>query len=347
MSIDAKETLNRLLAGEDLAEIEAADLMRLLTDETLPQAMSAALLIALRVKGETADEVRGFATAMRELARPVDLSVDSKAGDLKAVDIVGTGGDGSGSVNISTGTALLAAACGLPVVKHGNRSVSSRSGSADVLEMLGIPLPDGPDAAADCVADCGFTFLFAPFFHPAMKAIAPVRGALGVRTVFNILGPLTNPAKPPFHVIGAFDLPTARLMADTLVGMPIERAFVVHGEPGWDEPTPVGRFTLFDVQPGEVIEEHRDPLDYGLVRCTPEDLAGGDAEFNARALESVFAGEDQGAHRDALLLGAGLALEVSGKATDLNDGIAQARSALDKGAAQEVLVKLRAFATRT
>jgi len=168
-----------------------------------------------------------------------------------------------------------------------------------------------------------------------------------VRTVFNILGPLTNPARPPFNVIGAFDLPTARLMADALVGMPIERAFVVHGEPGWDEPTPCGCFTLFDVRPGEVIEERRDPLDYGLVRCAPEDLAGGDAKFNARALESVFAGEDKEAHRDALLLGAGLALEVSGRATDLNDGIAQARAALDTGAARDVLARLRAFATRT
>jgi len=342
MSIDAKYTLDRLLANEDLAESEAAGLMRLLTDEALSPAMSAALLIALRVKGETADEVRGFATAMRELARPVNLP-----GELRAVDIVGTGGDGSGSVNISTGTALLTAACGIPVVKHGNRSVSSKSGSADVLEVLGIPLPDGPDTAVACVADCGFTFLFAPFFHPAMKAIAPVRGALGVRTVFNILGPLTNPAKPPFHLIGAFDLPTARLMADALVGMPIERAFVIHGEPGWDEATPCGEFTLFDVQPGEVIEEHRDPLDYGLPRCSPADLAGGDAEFNARALESVLAGEDKGPHCDALLLGAGLALEVSGRAADLIDGIAQARAALEAGAAQDVLSKLRAFATRT
>ena len=172
---------------------------------------------------------------MRELARRWPLPES-----LQAVDIVGTGGDGSGSVNISTGTALLTAACGLPVIKHGNRSVSSKSGSADVLEALGIPLPDGPGMRPlQCVRDCGFTFLFAPFFHPAMKAIAPVRGAMGVRTVFNILGPLTNPAKPPFHVIGAFDLPTARLMADTLVGMDIERAFVIHGEPGWDEATPV------------------------------------------------------------------------------------------------------------
>ena len=248
MTTNAKMTLNRLLANADLTATEAADLMRLLADEALPQAMSAALLIALRVKGETADEVRGFATAMRELSRPIDLPAG-----MQAVDIVGTGGDGSGSVNISTGTALLTAACGLPVVKHGNRSVSSKSGSADVLESLGIPLPDSSEVAAACVAECGFTFLFAPFFHPAMKAIAPVRGVLGVRTVFNILGPLTNPARPPFNLIGAFDLPTTRLLADALVGMPLERAFVIHGEPGWDEATPVGSFTLFDVRPGEVI----------------------------------------------------------------------------------------------
>jgi len=236
MSIDSKATLNRLLANEDLAESEAADLMRLLADEEVPQAMSAALLIALRIKGETPEEVRGFATAMRELARSMDLP-----GGLQAVDIVGTGGDGSGSVNISTGTALLAAACGLPVVKHGNRSVSSKSGSSDVLEALGLPLPDSPEVAVACVTECGFAFLFAPFFHPAMKAIAPVRGALGVRTVFNILGPLTNPARPPFNLIGAFDLPTARLMADTLVGMPIERAFVIQAQ----RPTGLWSGTMF------------------------------------------------------------------------------------------------------
>ena len=341
MTIDAKNTLNRLLANEDLTEVEAAELMRLLTDENISQALSAALLVALRIKGETADEVRGFATAMRELARPITLP-----DDMRAIDIVGTGGDGSGSVNISTGTALLTAACGLPVIKHGNRSVSSKSGSADVLEALGIPMPDSPELAAACVTECGFAFLFAPLFHPAMKAIAPVRGALGVRTMFNILGPLTNPAKPPFNLIGAFDLPTTRLMADALVGMPIERAFVIHGEPGWDEATPIGCFTLFDVQPGEVIEERRDPLDYGLPRCSPEDLAGDDAAFNAKALEAVLNGEDRGPHCDALLLGAGLALELSGRANDLSDGIKQARVAIDSGAAKQVLAKLRAFSAK-
>jgi len=185
MSIDAKSVLNQLLARENLTEQDAGSLMRLLTDEALPQAMSAGLLIALRAKGETADEVRGFATAMRDLARATTLPASVSV----AADVVGTGGDGSGSVNISTGTSLLVAACGVPVVKHGNRSVSSKSGSSDVLEALGVPLPDGPESAMRCLESCGFTFLFAPYFHPAMKAIAPVRGAMGVRTVFNLLGP--------------------------------------------------------------------------------------------------------------------------------------------------------------
>jgi anthranilate phosphoribosyltransferase len=338
MSIDAKETLNRLLAREDLTEAEAGDLLRLLTDEALAPAMSAGLLIALRAKGETADEVRGFATAMRALAKTTTIP-----DGLAAADIVGTGGDGSGSFNISTGTALLVAGCGIPVIKHGNRSVSSQSGSADVLEAMGVPLPKGPESASACVSQCGFTFLFAPFFHPAMKAIAPVRGAMGVRTIFNILGPLTNPAKPPFNLIGAFDLPTARLMADALAGMDIERAFVVHGEPGWDEATPVGPFTLFDVRSGTVNEETRDPRDYGIDRCTPEDLAGGDCGFNARALEAVLSGRDKGPHRDALVLGAGLVLELTGETGSLSEGIERARAALDNGDAEKVLQKLRRF----
>lgn len=339
MSVDAKSVLNRLLDRQDLSEAEAGAVMRLLTDENLPQAMSAALLIALRVKGETPDEVRGFATAMRELARATRLP----AGITTAADVVGTGGDGSGSVNISTGTGLLTAACGVPIVKHGNRSVSSKSGSSDVLEALGVPLPDGPEAAMRCLDSCGFTFLFAPFFHPAMKAVAPVRGAMGVRTVFNILGPLTNPAKPPYNLIGAFDLPTARLMADSLAGMDIERAFVVHGEPGWDEATPCGPFTLFDVQDGAVTEQRRDPADFGMARCRPEDLTGGDAEFNATALEAVLTGDDKGAHRDALVLGAGLILELTGQADDFAAGIEQANAALDTGAAVAVLERLRGF----
>lgn len=329
--------LEHLLAGSDLSEADAGDVMRALTDDSLPPAMAAALLVALRAKGETAAEVRGFATAMRGLARRFDLPPG-----LPAADIVGTGGDGSGSLNLSTGAALLAAACGLPVIKHGNRSVSSKSGSADVLEALGITLPVDPAAARALLDATNFTFLFAPNFHPAMKAIAPVRRALGVRTVFNILGPLTNPAAPPFSMIGAFDLPTARLLADTLAGMPIQRCFVVHGEPGWDEATPVGPFTVFDVRPGSVRRQRRDPAHYGTPRCLPSDLEGGDAATNARAIEDVLTGRDTGPHRDALVLGAGLALDLTGRARGLRRGVELAGRTLASGGGSGLLDRLRA-----
>ena len=207
MAASAAQLLEHLLARRDLAEDDAAALLGVLADEATAPAFSGAALAALRVKGETAAEVRGFARAMRSLATRVPLPKD-----LAAVDVVGTGGDASGSLNLSTGAALLAAACGVPVVKHGNRSVSSRSGSADVLQALGLRLAATPAEALADLAACNFAFLFAPHFHPAMKAIAPVRRALGARTVFNILGPLTNPASPPFQFIGAYDLPTAALL---------------------------------------------------------------------------------------------------------------------------------------
>ena len=331
-------TLEHLLARIDLSEADAGTLLRALTDEKLSPAMAAALLVALRAKGATAAEVRGFATAMRGLARRFDLPPG-----LAAADIVGTGGDGSGSLNLSTGAALLAAACGLPIVKHGNRSISSKSGSADVLEALGVPLARDPNEALLCLRECNFAFLFAPNFHPAMKALAPVRRALGARTVFNILGPLTNPAAPPFSMVGAFDLPTARLMADTLAGLPIKRCFVVHGEPGWDEATPVGPFVVFDVKPGSVRRHRRNPAHYGMRRCRPQDLAGGDAAFNAQALEAVLTGHDRGPHRDALVLGAALVLDLTGRSRGLRNSIAVASHTLDAGAAAQVLRQLRAF----
>lgn len=324
--------LDRLLNGENLAESEAFDLMKTLASGELADAMAGALLAALRAKGETADEIRGFATAMRELALHPAVPEGSPA-----VDTVGTGGDGSGSLNLSTGTGLLAAAAGARIVKHGNRSVSSRSGSADMLEHLGVPLPLDEAAAMSLLAATNFTFLFAPAYHPAMKSVVPIRGAMGVRTVFNMLGPLTNPAAPPFQLIGAFRLDAARLMADTLAGMPIERAFVVHGEPGWDEATPAGEFVLFDVRDGEVIEEKRSPENYGVARCKPEDLAGGDAKENADALRSVFDGSDKGAHRDALLIGTSLVLEVSGAVASATEGVSAAAAALDDGRAARLL----------
>jgi len=335
MTVPARQWLERLLAKQDLEEADAAAAMRAMAEGSLDAVLAGALLVALRAKGESAAEIRGFATAMRELARRPEIPPGGPY-----VDIVGTGGDGSSSLNLSTGAALLAAACGLQVVKHGNRSISSRCGSADVLGALGLPLPLDERQAGASLAALGFTFLFAPHYHPAMKNIGPVRAALGVRTVFNILGPLANPATPPFHVIGAYDELMAARMAETLAGMPIERAFVIHGAPGWDEATPVGPFLCFDVRPGRVTRRVRDPKDAGLARCVAEDLRGGDAALNAARLKAALAGEDTAAHRDALALGAALALELTGAVDDLAAGVERARAAIADGRAAALLVRL-------
>ncbi len=338
-TVSGSALLERLLCGTDLEEAQAAELLRAMAGGSLAPALAGAILAALRAKGEQPAEIRGFATAMRALARRPEIP----PGQL-CVDIVGTGGDGSGSLNLSTGAALLAAAAGVPVVKHGNRSVSSRCGSADVLAALGLPLPLDEQQAGRAFASLGFTFLFAPHYHPAMKEIAPVRAALGVRTVFNILGPLTNPAAPPFLVVGAFSEAVASLMARTLAGMPIRRAFVIHGEGGWDEATPAGPFVRFDVRDGDVQRVVRDPSDYGVARCALEDLHGGDAELNAARLRAALNGQDTQAHRDALVLAAALALEVTGSTPDPREAANRARQAIDSGAAGQLVARLPAAA---
>jgi anthranilate phosphoribosyltransferase len=335
----SKALLERLIAGQDLSQDEASDLARAMASGAVEPAMAGALLTALRIKGEAANEIRGFALAMRELSRHPDLP----AGD-DYVDIVGTGGDGSGSLNLSTGSALLAAAAGLRVVKHGNRSISSRSGSADALAALGLPMPLDEAAAGRCLAATGFTFLFAPHYHPAMKHIAPVRQALGVRTLFNVLGPLVNPAEPPFAVIGAASERLAALMAETLAAMPIRRAFVIHGAAGWDEATPIGPFLCFDVADGRVERGLRDTEDFGVPRCSEADLAGGEPESNAERLELALRGQDSAAHRNALVTGAALALEVTGAAADFASAIDRARQAIDDGSAARLLDRIAAFA---
>src|ERR1700733_6305913 len=339
MANSARNTLDHLVQRRDLTEAEAAALLKSLTTGEVAPAMAGALLAALRMKGVTAAEVRGFAGAMRSLARKPTL-----AAGLDAIDIVGTGGDASGSLNLSTGAALLAAACGLPVVKHGNRSISSRSGSADLIERLGFVLPLDETQAAQCFAATGFTFLFAPYFHPAMQALAPIRAALGIRTVFNLLGPLTNPAAPRFRLIGAYDAATAELMAGTLAGMDIERAWVVHGAAGGDEATPIGPFLAFDVTRGAIRRREIDPQEFGLAPCGPSDLAGSDAAANLRALLEVFAGRDRGPHCSALTLQCGLALFIAGRAATIAMGIDAARSALDRARAQNWLLRMRQFA---
>jgi anthranilate phosphoribosyltransferase len=331
-----REALERLLARHDLTEAEARGLLESLTQPEVAPAVAGALLAALRAKGVTADEVRGFAGTMRTLARVPRLPQP-----LDAIDIVGTGGDGSGSLNLSTAAALLTAACGTPVVKHGNRSISSRSGSADLMESLGLAMPLDEVRCARLFADTGFTFLFAPYFHPAMKALAGVRAALGIRTVFNLLGPLTNPAAPRHHLIGAYDAATAALMADTLAGMDVARAWVVHGAAGWDEVTPIGPFIAYDIEAGSVRKLEIDPQQFGIARCTPADLAGGDAAANAAALLEVFERRDRGAHFDAITLQAGIAMHIAARAPSLEAGIGRARAAIDDGSAGRWLERLR------
>jgi anthranilate phosphoribosyltransferase len=338
MTTPLRSMLDTLLDGADLSEPDAEALLVALTDTALAPAMAGALLAALRSKGVAPAELRGFARAMRGLARRPQLPA---VGPI--VDVVGTGGDGSHSFNLSTGTALLAAACGVRIAKHGNRSVSSRSGSADLLEALGLSLPLDEIRAGQCLERTGFTFLFAPHYHPAMKAIAPVRAALGVRTVFNMLGPLTNPAAPPYQLIGAYSLDAARLIAEALTGLPISRAYVVHGAPGWDEPTPAGPFTLIEVADGATAESVRGAQDYGLPSCRAEELRGGDAAHNAQQLGEVFAGRDRGAHRHALVLGAALVLQLTGRAAEPRAAAAQAAQAVDSGAARDLVASLAAF----
>jgi anthranilate phosphoribosyltransferase len=336
--ITLRDALERLLDRGNLNEAEASATLLALTDAATPPAMAGAVLAALRAKGVAPDELRGFAKSMRTLARRPDIPQGSPL-----VDMVGTGGDGSGSFNLSTGAALLVAAMGIRVAKHGTSSISSKSGSADVIRALGLPLPLDERQAGACLAATSFTFFFAPHYHPAMKAIMPVRQALGVRTVFNILGPLLNPAEPPFHLIGAYRLDVAELMAQALAGMAIERAYVVHGDPGWDEATPIGPFTLFDVRPGNVLRTTRNAEEFGLPRCVADDLKGGDAVYNAEHLRAVLEGRDRTAHRNAIVLQAALVLELLGKAATPREAARMAEDAIESGAGRILLQKLTAF----
>lgn len=336
-----RDTLEQLLARRDLTQEQAAELLVSLTSEATAPAMAGALLMALRAKGVTANELRGFATSMRSLARRPILPPGSPL-----VDMVGTGGDGSGSFNLSTGAALLVAAMGVRVAKHGTSSISSRSGSADVIRALGLTLPLDETTSGECLAATGFTFFFAPHFHPAMKSIMPIRQALGVRTVFNVLGPLLNPAAPPFHLMGAYHVDAAELMAEAMAGMPVERTYVVHGEPGWDEATPIGPFTFFDVTPGQVIRKIRSAEEFGLPRCTAEELKGGDAAYNALHLRAVLEGSERGAHRNAIVLQAALVLELLGKAQSPREAARMAEDAIDAGAGRILLEKLAGFGKR-
>jgi anthranilate phosphoribosyltransferase len=328
--------LGELLDGRDLSRDEAREVMGAIMRGEATPAQIAGLLIALRAKGETADEIAGCAEAMREHVVPVR----PRRQDL--VDTAGTGGDGAKTINISTGAALVAAAAGAGVAKHGNRAVSSASGSADVLEALGLNLELPAERVARSIDELGFGFLFAPTHHPAMRHAAPVRRELGARTVFNVLGPLTNPAGARAQVVGVYAPELVRTIAEVMAQLGARRAFVVHGAAGIDELSPAGPNLVCEVVGGTVQERTIDPLELGVPRCDPEDLRGGSPAENAAVIRRVFAGEN-GGRRSAILLNAAGAIAAGGHAEDLREGLELARRAVDSGAAAERLDRLVAF----
>ena len=331
-----QSAIAELMDGRDLSQENARDVMRSIMNGEATPGQIGAFLVALRIKGETADEIAGCAEAMREHV----LVVRPARTDL--VDTAGTGGDGAGTFNISTAAALVAAAAGAGVAKHGNRAVSSSSGSADVLEALGFNLELPPETIARSIDELGFGFLFAPTHHPAMRHAAPVRRELATRTVFNVLGPLTNPAGARAQVVGVYAPELVPTIAEVLARLGAERAFVVHGAAGVDELSPAGPNLVCEVADGQVRRREIDPLDLGIERCAPSELGGGDPVENADTIRRIFSGAN-GGKRDAVLLNAAGAIAAGGLARDLGEGVGLAREAIDSGAAGERLESLIAF----
>src|SRR5881397_3838068 len=332
-----QSAIAELMDGRDLSQEGARDVMRSIMDGEATPGQIGAFLVALRFKGETAAEITGCAEAMRAHV----LAVKPKRQDL--VDTAGTGGDNAHTLNISTAAALVAAAAGAAVAKHGNRAVSSSSGSADVLEALGFTLELPPERIERSIDELGFGFLFAPAHHPAMRHAAPVRRELATRTVFNVLGPLTNPAGARAQVVGVFSPDFVPTIAQVLAQLGAQRAFVVHGAGGIDELSPVGPNLVAEVVDGEVVERRLDPeAELGIPRCSIDDLRGGSPAENAEAIRQVFAGA-KGGRLDAILLNAAGAIAAGGHAADLREGLEVASRTIDSGAAGERLELLIAF----
>lgn len=320
--------LSRLIAHQALTADDAAEAMRAIMSGDASPGQIGGFLMALRTKGETVDELEGLARTALGFANAVRPSTP-------VVDTCGTGGDRSGTFNISTIAAIVVAGAGVPVAKHGNRAASSHCGSADLLEALGVKIDLGPEGVERCLTDAGIGFMFAPVFHPAAAHAGPVRRELRVPTVFNFLGPLTNPARPFAQVVGVSDERMLPLVAEVLARRGT-RAKVFRGKDGLDELTTTGLSTVFDVRDGDVLEGQLDPASFGLPRATLEDLRGGDAEEAAVIARAVLAGE-AGPRRDVVLLNAAAALEVAGHAPTLDDGLQIAATAIDTGAAVATL----------
>jgi len=323
-----KPHIAKVAAGNELTFEEARDAFDTIMSGDATPGQIGGFLMALRVRGETVSEMAAAVATMRAKMLRVTAPPD-------AVDIVGTGGDGSHSLNISTAAAFVVAACGVPVAKHGNRGLSSRTGTADVLTRLGVNIELAPDAIARCVAEAGIGFMFAPAHHPATKHVGPIRAELGTRTIFNLLGPLTNPAGVGRQLVGVFSPEWVVPVAETLKTLGAEHVWVVHGD-GYDEITTTGETHVAELVDGKVATFTLTPEQVRLKRHTKDELRGGEPEFNARALRSLLSGAP-GAYRDTVLMNAGAGLVVAGKAAGLEDGIQKAAGAIDSGRARKVL----------
>lgn len=335
-----KNLLKRLLLRGDLSAEEMAQAVGHMIDGQASPVQVAAFLVALRSKGETVDEIEGAARAMRARMTAVQVSRSP------LIDTCGTGGDGAGTFNISTAVALLVAAAGVGVAKHGNRAVSSRSGSADILAELGINLQASPDTMARCIEEVGVGFLFAPTLHPAMRHAAPIRQELGVRTVFNLLGPLTNPAGAPLQLMGVFDRSLIAPLAEVLGRLGSQRAWVVHGADGLDEITVCHETYIAEWDGQRVRQWTLTPEEVGLPRHAPEGLRGGTPAENASILRELFSGQRPGAIEDAVALNAGAALVLAGAASSVQEGLAQARELMRSGEAAQIIERLASASQR-
>jgi anthranilate phosphoribosyltransferase len=329
---ELKTIIGKVAAGETLSREEARQAFDVIMSGEATPVQIGAFLTGLRLRGETVDEIAGAVATMRDKMTPVE----APAG---AIDVVGTGGDASGSYNISTASAFVVAGAGVPVAKHGNRALSSKAGAADTLAALGVNIELPPERIAACIREAGIGFMFAPMHHAAMKHVGPARAELGFRTVFNLIGPLSNPASVKRYLLGVFSPDWVEPLANVLAGLGAERAWVVHGEGGLDEISPAGRTTVASLENGTVTVFTVGPEDAGLSSSPTEAIKGGDAAHNAEALRRVLEGAE-GAYRDTVLLNAGAALVVAGLAADLAEGAELAAATIDAGRARDRLDKL-------
>ena len=327
-----KPLIAKVAAGTPLTRSEAREAFDVMMSGDATPSQIGGFLMALRVRGETVDEITGAVEIMREKMLPVSAPAD-------AIDIVGTGGDASGSYNISTCAAFVAAGAGLKVAKHGNRALSSRSGAADVLMALGVKIDVGPEKIAECISEAGLGFMFAPAHHSSMKFVGPSRVELGTRTIFNLLGPLSNPAGAKRQVTGVFSKQWVEPLAQVLQNLGCEACWICHGEGGMDEIVPTGTTWISELKDGTITSFTLTPEEVGLKRSSFDDLKGGDAEHNADALRHVLGGKPS-AFRDAAVMTAAAALVVAGREPSLKQGVAAAQKAIDSGAAETALINL-------